>query len=363
MRGESTKQTRAFFYFSPEERVPTNHPLRGIKSLMDTVLKRLEPTFAAMYSETGRPSVPPETLLKASILMALYTVRSERQFCEQLDYNILFRWFLDMGLEEPSFAPSTFSKNRERLLEHEVSRTFLAEVVGLIREQGLASDEHFTVDGTLIESWASLKSFSPKDGPPPPSDNDPSNPSIDFSGEKRSNVTHESTTDPEARLAKKGPGYQAKMCHMGHVLMENRNGFCMDVTVTEANLAAEHEAALDMIDRMKEQVGTTPTTLGADKNYFEEAFVDELRDRGITPHIAVRTRRPGVDIDRRTTRHETYAISQQKRKRVEECFGWLKTSGGMRKMRFVGRALTQFWMEIAAGTLNLIRMRNILSFA
>ncbi len=362
MRGEPTKQSKAFFYFSPEDRVPNNHPLRAIKVLLDKILRGLEPVFIQMYSDSGRPSIPPETLLKSSILMALYTIRSERLFCETLDYNILFRWFLDMGLEESSFDHSTFSKNRDRLLLHDVSRQFFNEVVKLIREQKLASNEHFTVDGTLIESWASLKSFQHKDGPPPPSDEDHSNPTIDFRGEKRSNETHESKTDPEARLAKKG-NIQAKMCHMGHVLMENRHGFVIDVEVTAATGNAEPEAAIIMLDRMKNNDGITPSTLGADKNYYAEEFVDHLRDRTITPHIATRTRRPDVDIDGRTTRHETYRVSQRKRKLVEENFGWFKTYGGMRKMRFAGKALTAHWMEIVAGTYDLLRLAKCQSFA
>lgn len=361
MRGEARKQGTAFFYFSPESRVPTNHPLRRIKLLADEVLRRLDPTFRRMYKTSGRPSVPPEALLKSLILIALYSVRSERLFCEMLDYNILFRWFLDMGFEEPSFDHSTFSKNRERLLEHGVSREFFSEVVALIREHDLASDEHFTVDGTLIESLASLKSFQPKDGPPPPSDGDPGNPSIDFHGEKRSNETHESKTDPEARLAKKSAGTAAKMSHMGHVLMENRNGLIVDLEVTAATGTAEVEAALIMVDRMNEEIGIAPATLGADKAYYNEKFVDELRDREIIPHIATREDRPNVDVDGRTTRHESFKVSQRKRKLVEETFGWLKVIGGMRKMRFVGRALTQFWMELAAGTYDLLRLAKLLA--
>lgn len=359
MRGEPPRQSKAFFYFSSEERVPTNHPLRKIKILLDKILHRLEPVFSQMYSDSGRPSIPPETLLKSSILMALYTVRSERLYCEMLDYNILFRWFLDMDLEVASFDHSTFSKNRDRLLAHNVSREFFSEVVNLIREEGLGSNEHFTVDGTLIESWASLKSFQSKDGNPSPSDNDPSNPTIDFRGEKRSNDTHESKTDPEARLAKKVKGSQAKMCHMGHVLMENRNGFCIDVEVTTATGDAEPATALDMIDRTKEELGMNPTTLGADANYYTEEFVDELRERKITPHVAPRERRPNVKVDGRTTRHATYQVSQRKRKLVEEIFGWLKTIGGMRKMRLVGTSLTAYWMELAVGTYDLIRLSKM----
>ena len=364
MRGENTKQSKAFFYFSPEDRVPTNHPLRSIKVLLDKILDRLEPVFSQMYSDSGRPSVPPETLLKSSILMALYTVRSERLFCEMLDYNILFRWFLDIDLEAASFDHSTFSKNRERLLLHNVSREFFSEVVKLIREKKLASNEHFTVDGTLIESLASLKSFQPKGekSAPPSSDGDVSNPSIDFRGQKRCNDTHESKTDPEARLAKKVKGSQAKMCHMGHILMENRNGFCVDVEVTTVTGDAEPNTAIEMIDRMKENTDIVPSTLGADANYYTEKFVDQLREREITPHIATRTCRPSVKIDGRTTRHETYQVSQRKRKLVEENFGWFKTIGGMRKMRLVGRSLTAHWMELVAGTYDLIRLAKCLSY-
>jgi transposase len=336
---------------SPEDRVPQGHPLREVKRLADEVLAELNPIFDEMYSGRGRKSVPPERLL-----MALYSVRSERLFCEQLDYNLLFRWFLDMDMVEPSFDHSTFSRNRERLLKHEVAESFLMAIVDRARRGGLLSDEHFTVDGTLIEAWASLKSFKPKNNAPDGSSGGGKNPDVDFEGHKRKNETHASTTDPESRLLRKGLGKEAKLCFAQHVLMENRNGLVVDVCVTEANGRSERQAALTMIDR------TLPScrrrTLGADKGYNTRDFVDALRKRSITPHVASKKRANA--IDGRTTRHHGYAMSQRKRKLVEEIFGWSKTIGAFRKTRFKGINLNDLAATLTAAAYNLLRMAKLL---
>jgi len=331
MRGEDDKQGYMFTYLSPDDRVPRDHPLRTIKAFADTVLKEMNPTFKAMYSNTGRPSIPPERLLKAQLLIALYTVRSDRMFCERLNYDILFRWFLDMNLEETSFDATSFSKNRERLLAHAVCLKFFDAVIRQAREHKLLSDDHFTVDGTLIESWASLKSFQPKDAKrrkkmPP---DDPGNPSVDFKGQKRSNKTHQSTTDPEARLMRKSFGQTAKLSFSGHVLMENRNGLCLDMKIGEATHKSERRAALSMLSRQGRK-RVRPKTLGADKGYHFSDFIHALRRKEIIPHIAEVKNRNTPGLDGRTTRREGYAVSQRIRKRVEEIFGWLKTVGGLR---------------------------------
>lgn len=358
MRGELNPQGHMFSYFSPEERVPPAHPLRAIKHHADEALASLGPTFEAMYSDTGRPSIPPERLLKASPLIVLYSVRSDRLFCEQLDYNILFRWFLDMGLEEASFDPSTFSKNRERLIRHEVAISFFDAVVKLARAKDLLSDDHFTVDGTLIEAWASMKSFqakSKKNTPPP---DDPGNPGVDFHGDVRSNVTHESTTDPEARLAKKGTGKEAKLAFSGNALMENRHGLCLDIQIRTADGYAEREAALKMLARQGRR-RVKPKTLGADKGYHAKDFIARLRKRGIIPHVACIENRKTPGLDARTTRHGGYALSQKKRKRIEEIFGWLKTIGGLRKTRVKGIARTQQLAHLAGAAYNLLRIGRL----
>lgn len=357
MRGELNPQGHLFSYFSPEERVPSVHPLRAIKHHADKALESLGATFEAMYSDTGRPSIPPERLLKASLLMALYSVRSDRLFCESLGYNILFRWFLDMSLEEASFDPSTFSKNRERLIEHEVAAAFFDAVVKLARAKDLLSDEHFTVDGTLIEAWASMKSFKKKGEKTPPPD-DPGNPGVDFHGERRSNVTHESTTDPEAKLAKKGAGQEARLAFSGNALMENRHGLCLDIHVRQADGYAEREAALAMLARQGRK-RVKPKTLGADKGYHTKDFIARLRKRGIVPHVAQIERRQTPGLDGRTTRHPGYALSQKKRKRIEEVFGWLKTVGGLRKSRLHGIARTQLLAHLAGAAYNLLRLSRL----
>lgn len=358
MRGELSPQSHMFSYFSPEERVPQDHPLRQIKHHADEALKPLAATFEAMYSDTGRPSIPPERLLKASLLIALYSVRSDRLFCEQLGYNILFRWFLDMGLEEASFDPSTFSKNRERLIEHDVALSFFDAVVKLARAKNLLSDEHFTVDGTLIEAWASMKSFKAKGKKTPPPD-DPGNPSVDFHGEPRSNATHESTTDPEARLARKGAGKEAKLAFSGNALMENRNGLCLDIHIMSANGYAEREAALAMLSRQGRK-RIKPKTLGADKGYHTKDFIARLRKRGVIPHVARIENRQTPGLDARTTRHDSYVLSQRKRKRIEEIFGWMKTVGGLRKTRVKGIARTQQLAHLAGAAYNLLRISRLM---
>lgn len=360
MRGFVSSQAMMFSYLSPEARVPATHPLRQIKAMADQVLQRLWPTLAAMYSQTGRPSIPPERLLKGELLIALFSIRGHRLFCEMLDYHILFRWFLDMSLDEPVFDHSTFSQNSERLLAHEAARKFFEAVVGYAREEGLLSDEHFTVDGTLIEAWASLKSVKPKNAPAPtaPPD-DPGNPTVDFHGERRTNATHQSTTDPEALLARKGMGKEAKLCVSGHVLMENRQGLCVDLQIAPATGTAERDTALAML-RCQVRRGLRPRTLGADKGYHCRDFVGRLRRRRIRPHIAQVTGRHTPGLDARTTRHVGYALSQRIRKRVEEIFGWLKTIGGLRKTRFRGVARTQHAAYLAAAAYNLLRISRLI---
>lgn len=356
MRGHEKKQSSMLCLISPSDRVPKNHPLREMKRLTDDILKRLSRSLDRMYSERGRPSIPPETLLKASLLMALYTIRSERQFCEQLEYNLLFRWFLDMDMIEPSFDASVFSKNRERLLAHDIAGKFFRRVLDVAREENLMSSEHFTVDGTLIDAWASLKSFKAKDSDDSDdsSPDDPSNPTVNFHGETRRNETHESTTDPEAKLMRKGSGKEAKLSYAAHALMENRNGLLADVRISEANGRAEREVALEMIRKAKLKPGST---IGADKAYDTKDFVRELRQLNCVPHIASKSRYS--NIDRRTTRHARYLISQRARKRVEEIFGWSKTIGGFRKTRYKGRSRNQLAVYLVGAAYNLLRIAKI----
>ena len=346
---------------TPDKRVPANHPLRQIKQLAEGALSELSPLFDSMYSAIGRPSIPPERLLKASLLMAFYTVRSERLFCEQLDYNILFRWFLDMNMDEPSFDNSTFTKNRDRLLAHDVAKEFFVSVVLQARSRGLMSDEHFTVDGTLIEAWASLKSFRRKDqssgGEEPP--DDPGNPTVNFHKEKRSNATHESTTDPESKLMRKGKGKEAKLSYSQHALMENRNGLLVDLQIAEANGTAERTCAIEMAESLSK---TKRVTLGGDKGYDTRDFVSQCRERDITPHVAqYQNERRSSAIDDRTTRHPGYAVSQRIRKRVEEIFGWLKTVANFRRTRFNGRQRTSLASYFVGAAYNLLRMAKLLA--
>lgn len=359
MRGRQDPQASMLAFIDVESRIRLDHPLRTIKFIADEALAELSPLFDRMYAEIGRPSIPPERLLKASLLISLYSVRSEQAFCEQLEYNLLFRWFLGMTTVEPTFDPSTFAKNRQRLLVHDVARQFFAAVIRQADRRRLLSDEHFTVDGTLIEAAASLKSFQPKDKPPsdePP--DDPGNPTVNFHGQKRSNATHQSTTDPEARLAKKGKGKEAHLAYAGHVLMEHRNGLVVGFELTHATGTAEREAALDLVDDACER-GFHPKTLAGDKNYDTRQCVAELRERGITPHVAQNTNGRRSAIDGRTTRHAGYGVSQHFRKRVEEIFGWMKTIGGFRRTRFCGRARTELAGYLVAAAYNLVRMARL----
>jgi transposase len=354
MRGADVQQTTMFSYLSPEERVPVNHPLRAIRQACDRMLKQLSPQFEMMYSEIGRPSIAPEKLLRALLLQVLYTLRSERLVMEELNFNLLFRWFVGMNMDEEVWHPTVYSKNRDRLLEADVAKQFFALVVAEATELGLMSDEHFTVDGTLLEACASLKSFKRKDSGDEPPVDDPGNPTVNFHGEERKNETHVSTTDPDALLARKGSGKEAKLSYSGHVLMENRNGMIVDVEVLQANGTAERDAALVMIERIE---GNHQVTVGADKNYDTKNFVAETRNLKATPHVAQKRRSSA--LDGRTTRHAGYAISQVKRKRIEEIFGWMKTVGGMRKLRHRGLPLVGWMFTFAAAAYNLVRMRNL----
>ena len=359
MRGES-KQQVAFTLVQPAQRVPKDHPIRRIKELADRELRNLSPVFDVMYSSVGRPSIPPERLLKACLLIALFSVRSERQLCERLDYDLMFRFFLDMDMEMPTFDASTFAKNKERLLQADVARQFFEGVVRQAQAARLMSAEHFTVDGTLIEAWASVKSFKKKGGKDEKPPDDPGNPTVNFHGEKRSNETHQSTTDPESRLARKGAAHAAKLSYATHVLMENRNGLCVDVNVNQASGTAEWDGALEMLDRQRAH-GVVPSTLAGDAGYDVQRFITALRERGVTPHIAqTRDKRRASRIDGRTTRHPGYEISQRKRKLVEEIFGWMKTVGGFRKTRYRGRARTGLWAYLTAAAYNLVRMTKLL---
>lgn len=364
MRGTDRKQASMLCLMSPETAVPSSHPLRKVKKLADAALAKLSPVFDEMYADAGRPSIPPERLLKATLLMAFYTIRSERLFCEQLDYNLLYRWFLDMDMLEESFDHSSFSRNRERLIEHDVAKAFFAEIVAQARKARLMSDEHFTVDGTLIEAWASLKSFKRKDrkGKDEPPPDDPGNPSVDFHGEKRSNETHESTTDPESRLARKSNGTTARLSYAGHALMENRHGLLVDFRITEANGRAERLAALEMFDDALP--GTKRITVGADKGYDTREFVEECRKRRITLHVAKNEHaRRRSAIDGRTTSKPGYAISQRIRKLVEEVFGWAKTTANHRRTRFKGRERTQHGWYFVGAAYNMIRIAKLMEVA
>jgi transposase len=358
MRGQDHQQADMYSYLSPEQRVRENHPLRKIRSMADEALKNMSERFDGMYAKTGRPSIPPEKLLRAQLIQMLYSVRSERLLMEEIDYSMLFRWFVGMNLDEPVWDVTVFTKNRDRLLEGDVAREFLAEVVRQAESKGLTSDEHFTVDGTLIEAWASLKSFQRKGEKKAPPD-DPGNPSVDFHGEKRSNQTHESTTDPDALLARKGNGKEAKLSYNSNVLTENRNGLVVNTETLQANGTAERDAALLMLEQIP---GTDRVTVGADKGYDTKDFIAECRHLNITPHVAQNVKRNGGSaIDGRTTRHEGYAISQRKRKRIEECFGWMKTIALVRKVRHRGIEKAGWLFTFAAAAYNLVRMRNLLA--
>jgi transposase len=366
MRGDDLQQAAMFSYLSPEARVPADHPLRPTRLMVDTVLKRLSPRFEGMYADRGRPSIAPEKLLRALLLQCLYSVRSERLLMEQLDYNLLFRWFVGLNMDEAIWDTTVFSKNRERLLEADVARAFFEEVGQLAREKGLLSDEHFTVDGTLIEAWAGQKSFKrrePAETTPPPSapDSDPGNPTVNFRGQQRRNDTHASSTDPDARLYKKAKGQEAKLGFLGHVLMENRHGLVVQTRLTQATGTAEREASLQMVEEKRKRQPRKRLTLGGDKGYDTREQVAKLRQLKVTPHVAQNTNRPGGSaIDARTSRHPGYTVSQIKRKRVEEIFGWFKTVAMLRKTRFRGLPRVGWIFTWTAAAYNLIRMRNLL---
>jgi transposase len=360
MRGEDLQQDELFSYGTLEERVPADHPLRPIRLMVDEALKALSGRFDAIYGEDGRRSIPPERLLRALLVQLLYSVRSERMLMEQLEYNLLFRWFVGMSANEPVWHPTVFSKNRDRLLEGAVAEEFFSVVLAQARKKRLLSDDHFTVDGTLIEAWAGQKSFQPKpeqnDNLNPPPRDGGSNPSINYRKEKRSNETHESWTDRLARLYKKTRGAEAKLGYLGHLMTENRNGLVVDVRLTQATGTAEREAALDMLQQKDPD---TRVTLGADRAYDTREFVRQLRELKVTPHVAQNDTHRRSAIDERTTRHAGYAVSQRKRKRIEEVFGWMKTIALQRKTRFRGPDRVGWMFTFAAAAYNLVRMRNL----
>jgi transposase len=343
-----------FSYLSPEQRVRPDHPLRAIRRMTDEVFARLSSRFTRMYSDIGRPSIPPEQLLRALLLQSLYTIRSERLLMEEIDYSVLYRWFIGLGMDDPIWSPTTFSKNRDRLLASDVAAAFFAAVVAQARTAGLLSDEHFTVDGTLLEAWAGLKSFRRKGAGPTAPPDDPGNPTINFHGETRRNDTHQSTTDPDARLARKGAGREAKLSYAGHVLLDNRHGLVAQVSVTAATGTAEREAAVRLL-----AAAAAGGTVGGDKGFDVPSFVAAVRALGLTPHVAQKIK--GSAIDGRTTRHPGYAVSQQKRKLIEQVFGWMKTVGGLRKLRHRGTARIDWILTFTAAAYNLVRLRTLLA--
>jgi transposase len=364
MRGEDRQSGALFSYVSCEARVPADHPLRPIRAIVDEALEVISPELERLYSKIGRPSIPPEKLLRALLLQAFYSIRSERQLMEQLDYNLLFRWFVGLAMDAPVWDATVYSKNRDRLIEGEVAARFLAAVLQGKRVKALLSDEHFSVDGTLIDAWASMKSFRPKDG----GDDDPPtggrNAERDFRGEKRSNQTHASVSDPDAKLYRKGEGQSSRLCFMGHVLMENRNGLIVDAALSQATGTAEREAALLMVERRQTR---RRITLGADKAYDVSGFVDDLRAHKVTPHIAIdghltkTGKRRKTRIDRRTTRHPGYAVSQRVRKRIEESFGWIKATAGFAKTRHRGLDRVGWMFALTVAAYNLIRLPKLLA--
>jgi transposase len=355
MRGNDVQQQAMFSYLSPEARVPQYHPLRPIRDMVNQALAELSGEFQAMYSREGRPSIPPEKLLRALLLQILYTIRSARLLMEQLDYNLLFRWFVGLSMDDKVWDHSVFSKNQERFLDSDLAAAFFARILKQAATAGLLSDEHFTVDGTLIEAWASLKSFRAKDAPPPEGGGG-RNPEVDFHGEKRLNQTHASATDPEARLYRKGKGKEAKLCFMGHVLMENRHGLVVAPRLTAATGTAEREAAVALVEAVP---GRHRITVGGDKAYDTQEFVQSLRALKAVPHVAQNYNGRKSAIDSRTTRHPGYAVSQRLRKRVEEIFGWMKTVGNLRKTRHRGEDRVGWVFTLTAAAYNLVRMRNL----
>jgi transposase len=356
MRGADEQPGSMFSYVSLEERVPPDHPLRAIRRITDRALDRLSPRFGTLYINFGRPSIPPEKLLRALLLQALYTIRSERQLIEQIEYNLLFRWFVGLGMDDAVWAPTTFTKNRDRLLAGDIAAAFFDAVLIHADSARLLSDDHFTVDGTLLEAWASHKSFRPR-GDDPPSDGG-ANPTVNFHGQRRRNATHRSTTDPDARLYKKAQGREAHLGYLGHVLMEHRSGLIVNATVTPADGHGERDAALMMLADVP---GQQRITLAADKGYDTRDFVAELRAMHVTPHIAQHTTGRRSAIDARTTRHPGYTISQRKRKLVEQGFGWMKTVGGLRKLRHRGGALVTWVFTFTAAAYNIVRLRRLLA--
>ena len=360
MRGNVNPQSEMYCLISPESRVPRDHPLRQIKKLVDSVLQDLSPLFEAMYSKEGRPSIPPERLLKAKLLQALFSVRSESLLVEALEYNLLFRWFLDFNLIDPVWDNSTFTKNQDRLLRHHAAELFFARIVALAREHGWVSDAHLTVDGTLIDAWASLKSFQPLGGPKDPGDGDAGNPTVNFHGQRRSNDTHQSTTDRQAQLARKGRGKEARLSFGLHALMENRHGLCVQAEITTAYGVTETELARELLARQMDQSQEPPRSLGADKGYHRAETVYFCRQHGIQPHIAELRGRRVAGLDRRTTRHLGYQTSQRLRKRIEEIFGWAKEIGGLRRTRKRGVARVGLSTRLILCAYNLLRMGKLM---
>ena len=361
MRGGDGRSGELFSYVDLETRVRADHPLRAIRAIVNEALTALERDFAALYAPVGRPSIPPEKLLRAMLLQAFYSIRSERQLMERLEYDLLFRWFVGLGIDDAVWDHSTFSKNRDRLLAGDIAAKFLGAVLAQPRVKRLLSSEHFSVDGTLIEAWASMKSFKPRDGSgdEPPAEGSGRNTEADFHGEKRSNETHASTTDPDARLYRKGPGKEAKLCFIGHGLMENRSGLLIDACLTPADGHAERVAALHMIEPRADR--PRPITLGGDKGYDAGDFVNELRSMKVTPHVAQNTTNRRSAIDGRTTRHPGYAVSQRIRKRIEEAFGWIKTVAGQEKTKFRGVDRVGWAFTFAAAAYNLVRLPKLLA--
>ena len=355
MRGTDERTGAMFSYVSLEERVPPEHPLRAVRRITDRALERLSPRFGTLYVNFGRPSIPPEKLLRALVLQALYTIRSERQLMEQLDFNLLFRWFVGLGIDDPVWSPPTFTKNRDRLLDGEIAAAFFEAVLIHADTARLLSHEHFTVDGTLLEAWASQKSFKPRDTPPDPP-RPGGNPSVNFRGHRRTNATHQSMTDPDARLYKKAVGRPAQLAYGAHLLMENRSGLIVNACVLPADGYGERDAALVMTDGL----AGGRITLGMDKGYDVPAFIATLREMDVTPHVAQHTTKRRSGIDGRTTRHPGYAVSQRKRKLVEQAFGWIKTVGGLRKLRHRGGRLVNWIFTFGAAAYNIVRLRRLL---
>jgi len=357
MRGADEQPGSMFSYVSLEDRVPADHPLRAIRRITDRALAQLSPRFDAIYVQFGRPSVAPEKLLRALLLQALYTIRSERQLMERLDFDLLFRWFVGLGIDDPVWSPTTFTKNRDRLLDGDIAAAFFQAVLIHAETARLLSEEHFTVDGTLLEAWASQKSFRPRDEEPPMGGG--ANPTVNFHGQRRRNATHQSRTDPDARLYKKATGREARLGYLGHVLLEHRSGLIVDTRVTPADGHGERDAALLMVQDIP---GRHRITIAADKGYDTRDFVTNLRAMGATPHVAQYAPTPHrrSAVDARTTRHPGYGVSQRKRKLVEQTFGWMKTVGGLRKLRHRGGPLVQWIFTFTAAAYNIVRLRRLL---